>query len=111
MIINRGIMNVNGGNIAVYTVIRNEGTLNVNSGNNGLEYDFDNVNFHGIELAGNIPLNPRVMIFLESKGNSIIQSNGRITFHGDFINTFTENEVTEFLATAEPAISKPRPQL
>lgn len=85
--------------------------LRLNSGNNGLEYDFDNVSFHGIELVGTIPLNPRVIIFLESKGNTIIQNNERITFHGDLVNAFTENEVTEFLATAEPAVSKPRPQL
>lgn len=111
MIINKGTMNVNGGDMVVHTVIRNEGTVNLNSGNNGLEYEFDNVNFHGIELAGNIPLNPRVMTFLKSRGNNIIQSNGRITFYGDFINTFTENEVTEFLAAAEQVVSVPRPQL
>lgn len=68
-------------------------------------------NFHGIELLGNIPLNLRVIKFLESKGNNIIQSNGKITFYGDFINTFTENEVIEFLATTEQAsMSAPRLQ-
>lgn len=111
MIINRGTMNVNGGDMGVYTAISNEGTLNVNGGTTGLEYEFDNVNFHGVELVGNIPLHPSIMMFLKSKGNNIIQGNEKITFYGDFINTFTENEVTEFLTATEQSVSAPRPLL
>lgn len=73
--------------------ITNKGTMNITD--NGVE--FDDVDFYGIDLKGSFPLSPRIKTFLESKGNSITQSNGKIIFNGDFLNTFSQKEVTKFL--------------
>lgn len=82
--------------------IINKGNMNITS--NGVE--FDDVDLYGINLKGSIPLSPRTKMFLESKGNTITQENGKITFIGDFFNSFSQREVAEFLAQKQA----PRPQ-
>ncbi len=72
---------------------------------NGIE--FDNVDFYGLDLKGSISLSPRTKAFLESKGNKVTQDNGKIIFYGDFFNTFSREEVAEFLVQR----STPRPQV
>jgi hypothetical protein len=87
----------------IANVITNKGTMTVTS--NGVE--FDDVDFGGIDLKGGIPLSPRTKEFLESKGNTVTQNNGKITFTGDFFNTFSREEVEIFLAQR----AMPRPPL
>ena len=65
--------------------ITNKGNMNITS--NGVE--FDNVDLYGLDLKGSIPLSPRTKEFLESKGSQVTQDNGKITFVGDFFNTFS----------------------
>ncbi len=84
-------------------VITNKGTMTVTS--NGVE--FDEVDFGGIDLKGGIPLSPRTKEFLESKGNTVTQNNEKITFTGDFFNTFSRKEVVDFLIQR----LAPKPQL
>lgn len=69
--------------------------------------EFDDLELYGLELKGRTPLSPRTKMFLESKGNSVTQSNGKIFFNGDFFNTFSQKEVTDFIA--QKLIPKLRP--
>ena len=76
--------------------ITNKGNMTVIG--NGIRSVFDDVDFYNLDLKGNIPLSPRTKAFLESKGNKVTQDNRKITFHGDFFNTFSRWDVVEFLS-------------
>jgi hypothetical protein len=83
--------------------IINKGNMNITS----IGVEFDDVDLYGIDLKGSIPLSPRTKDFLESKGNMVIQENGKITFAGDFFNAFSKEEVAIFLA--QKSASRPQP--
>jgi len=80
----------------------NKGNLTI-----GNDTEFDDVDFYGLELKGNVPLTAEIRAFLESKGNTVSQTNGKIIFQGNILNTFSPSEVATFLTQGNQAAPKP----
>ena len=84
--------------------ITNKGNMTI-SGKESIKFEFDDVDFYGINLEGSVSLTPKTKELLESKGNMVTQNDGKITFYGDFFNVFSRWDVARFLAPRQ------RPQL